>query len=354
MQRGLMIHYQPIFKAKPGEFAAWFNAGPAVRAATLPVFEMDWSGKSDFHNYLKSCVKSWAGSHAPGELVVVDSATLDQTAPIAPNGQRIIPWLAGELASHTLKLRPVVRPTDDPVVIADVAAVAATTTAGVVIRFGTPRVPPAVADVRAHLVPLAQSLGIAPNETHLLLDFQEMADQSAIAQLTPVANSVLAWVATQPPLGSVHVTSAAFPASISGMPQSTANLIIRWDAQFYAGLTSPTGLDVGYSDYVVNNPAPGSPDARTPLPNLRYTTGSHWLIWREPKAQPGNSAFHTVCQRLVASPHYAGPAYSWGDEMIDDKARRVGNAGGAKEWRSYATSHHLQTVVDRLATLGAP
>lgn len=349
-----MIHYQPIFKAKPGEFTAWSNATPAVRAATLPVFEMDWSTKSDFHNYLKTCIKSWAGSHTAGDVVVVDSATLDQTAPIAPNGHRIIPWLATELAAHGLKLRPVIRPTDDPIVIADAAAVAATTKAGVVNRFGTPRVPPTVPDVSAQLVPLAQSLGIAPNETHLLLDFQEMADQSAITQLTPVANSLLAWVATQPQLGSVHISSAAFPASISGMPQSTANLITRYDAQFYTGLTIPAGLDVGYSDYAVNNPAPGSPDARTPLPNLRYTTGSQWLIWREPKAQPGNSAFHTVCQRLVASPYYAGPAYSWGDRMIDDKARNIGNAGGAKEWRSYATSHHLQTVIDRLATLGVP
>lgn len=349
-----MIHYQPIFKAKPGEFTAWENASSAVRASTLPLFEMDYSGRADFHNYLKRCVASWGRSHSTGDVVVVDASTLDQVSPIAPGGLRIVPWLAAELAKHNIHLRPVIRPSDDPIVLADAAAVAALTGHGAVIRFGTTRVPPTTDDVSTHLVPLARALAIDPPEVHLLLDFQEMADASAVSQLTPVANTLLVELADQPALGSVHIASAAFPPSISGLPQSAANLIPRFDAAFFAGLTIPAELTIGYADYAVNNPAPGSPNARTPLPNLRYTTDTQWLIWREPKVQPGNFAFYTVCKRVVATAHYAGPTYSWGDKMIDEKSRQIGGAGGAKEWRSYATSHHLQTVVDRLATLGAP
>lgn len=346
-----MPHYQPIMKAKPGEFVAWQNASATVRSMTDPLFELAWNPKSNYENYLRTTVDKIVASHSTGTVVTIDGGHLDQLAASAPGGRRLIPWLKDELAAAGLVLRPVARPDDVAGITADIRAAAV---AGVAVRIGTAGTPPVASYVSNELPALVARLALGSGDVHVTLDFQEISSDAAVGLYKVAADQTLDWFSRQSRYASIHVASAAFPASISGLPLATPNLLDRYDAAFYSSLNRPVGLDVGFADYVVNSPGPVSPDARAPLPNLRYTTGSQWLVWREAKRQPGNSGFYVVCDGVVASGYFLGRALSWGDAYIDDKAMRIGGAGTAKEWRSAGTSHHLQVVANRLATLGEP
>ena len=59
------ISYQPVFKAKPGEFKAWSNASATVRAAATPVFELAWDPNTVYFDYLNRTVKSMADTATP-------------------------------------------------------------------------------------------------------------------------------------------------------------------------------------------------------------------------------------------------------------------------------------------------
>lgn len=347
----MAISYQPVFKAKPGEFKAWSNASATVRAAATPVFELAWDPNTVYFDYLNRTVKSLADT-ASG-VVVVDAGNLDQTLANAPGGLRIIPWLQRKLSGFGVKFRPVVRFDDDPVVVADAAAASTASGAGVTVRMGGDGAPPVIADVAAGLPTLLTQLGAGYGDAHLILDYRVVHSSALVTVLTPAADAVLAWLGTQPAFGSIHVTSGAFPASISHLAKQIANYLPRFDAQFFTGLTIPAGLDIGYGDYAVNYPGAGS-GGRGPLPNIRYVVDDQWLVWREPHVNPGFYAFYIVADKVTALPQYAGRGYSWGDLKLDNAAHRVGGPGGASEWRSFSTSHHLQTVVDRLSILGAP
>ena len=87
---------------------------------------------------------------------------------------------------------------------------------------------------------------------------------------------------------------------------------------------------------------------------MRYLADDEWLVRRESKSAIGNQAFFTVCGAIVGDSSWKGAGYSWGDQEIERSSLRIGGAGTATHWRAYGTSHHLASIVDRLATLGAP
>jgi hypothetical protein len=348
-----MPKYQPILKAKPAEFSAWEHASSSVRAASSPLFELAPSEKLE--NYLKTFITSAEKSLDAGEVITVDAAEVHQDRAWAPGKPCIVEWLGTELKAKSVTLRPVARLTDSATVLADIAAVAKAHGAGVTLRLGTDTDDPDLAAFRTALPSLLTALGIDDSKLHLLLDFRYVSTAKDVSRALPVLNSWLAWIGAHPaPFGSVHAGAGAFPASVSGLPVATQNLVERLDAAFFNAATVPEVVDLGFADYAVNHPVLGPVIPRAPLPSMRYLTDDDWLVRRESKSAIGNQAFFTVCGAIVGDPSWKGASYSWGDNEIERSSRRVGGAGTATHWRAYGTSHHLASIVDRLATLGAP
>lgn len=348
-----MPNYQPILKAKPAEFLAWEHASAAVRAASSPLFELAPGDKLE--NYLKTFVKGAQKSLSADEVITVDAIEVDQDRAWDAGKPRIIEWLGSEIAAKSVTLRPVARLTDSATVLADIAAVAKTHGAGVTVRFGTDTDDPDLSAFRAAMPSLLTALGIDESKLHLLLDFRYVSTAKDVSRALPVLNAWLAWIATYSmPFASVHAGAGAFPASISALPVATQNLVERFDAAFFNAATVPANVDVGFADYTVNHPVIGPVIPRAPLPSMRYLSDGEWLVRRESKSAIGNQAFFTVCGAIVSDPSWKGSRYSWGDKEIERSALRIGGAGTATHWRAYGTSHHLASIIDRLATLGAP
>ena len=109
-----------------------------------------------------------------------------------------------------------------------------------------------------------------------------------------------------------------------------------------------------FGDYAVQHPwAPiegGGPGMRA---NVRYTTPDLHLIARgcDPIFQVGNVEYSDLCRRIIDSPHYRSPAYSWGDAVIYRCATGAMPAGGQRMWRGAGTSHHICQVSEQLSDL---
>lgn len=194
--------------------------------------------------------------------------------------------------------------------------------------------------------------GLPAASIDLVFDFSAVADGRDIQRTTPSAQALIAWASDQQ-WRSVAVASAAFPESISALPKGERTVLRRFDADLWLMLSS-TRPELAFGDYGIGHPSMPMTHGRGSLPNLRYTVGEEWWVWREAQDLPGYESMRTLCKRVVESDGYAGKDYSWGDAEIDRVARGVGGTGNATHWRAWATSHHLAAVTDRLANRNAP
>lgn len=355
-----MPSYVPIMKSRPAELDAWARRTAAVTATATPLFEIAFEPterRPKIEHYLAGLLPTLVAVVGAGNTVIVDGVTIDQTVPAAHTTLRFVPWLSRELLAAGVRYVPVIHVDDPDVVIQDAGDAARAHGGGVVVRLGSETVYPDLATFPGDLADVLRLTSLPVSEINVLLDYQSVLSSSEVTAAISNANPWLTYLAGGG-FRSVHVAAGGFPASISHLKVASDNRLRRYDADLYTGLAIPAGLNVGYADFLINHPSTARSVKRSPLPGLRYTAGNEWLVWREQRALPGNESFFTVCANVAGSPVFAGAGHSWGDAEVALRAstpvpKGVG-PGGAKQWRAYGSAHHVQTVVDRLTTLGAP
>ena len=127
-----------------------------------------------------------------------------------------------------------------------------------------------------------------------------MDSPKTVSRVVDIAAAVVRWAADDGQWRSITVASGAFPSSISNLPRGEQTALRRYDADLWMALTDvPVKPDFG--DYGVAHPAMPASVPRGPLPNLRYTCGEQWCVWREPTDLPGNESMRTLCRRVFRS-----------------------------------------------------
>ncbi|MFF8568996.1 hypothetical protein ACF06N_29065 [Streptomyces albidoflavus] len=350
----MLVVYVPVLKGKAGEFYALSHTTPAVRRHIRPVMELV---PDDQVRDLLETFCDHAMNYVPNHMVLtVDCGAL-------PRGRVLDGDVGGPVArvSESLGFRdrpmcPVFRPYDGPDVLSEVAHAAADHGQGACLRVS-------VAGDAAEAVPderqvraLLTSVRLEPEEIDLLLDAGPVTGSSRNA----LTAHVLEALKTLPgrPWRSVCLASGAFPVNLTGFPRSTATRVVREDARLWLDIAERwSGTPLDYGDFGVTHPRIPLRSRGTPHPNMRYTTGSDWQVFVYPKVKAGNDDFFDLSADLVSSPYWpaTGAATSWGDERLEECAvRRRDKAGGATQWRAWATSHHLAVVTSRLAGDGVP
>lgn len=346
-----MTRYMPLLKAKPGEFEAYGTLAASAASGLLPLFE--WVPDASLTKAVEKPTKD-AQKFVPfGARVAVDCGALPQATLHGSPSVPIPIWVAQELQSNGIEMLPVVRLGDAHGVVATFAQIVsqmAIPEVALRLDSNTLGVPSVVA---AQIHAMAKALGLGLHQIHLLLDFKQIFDHAAVTAATPNAVAAIGWAGTLGHWASITLAGGAFPAALGHLPPGASHLLPRFDAELWRSVVA-AGHSVDFGDYAVNGTGMPSSAPFPPNPGLRYTAGRDWLIRREQKLLPGNQSFFTVAANVVAHPDYAGAAYSWGDGEIARCSSGVGGPGNASKWRAYGTSHHLTTVVDRLATLGEP
>lgn len=346
--------YQPILKGKKGEFEAWSQVQANRRSSAIPLFDLvpDKGVEEDLQKFAAGLTLSIQ----PGDTFALDTAALRQGATESVTGLLSYSWLAAQLTNSAKPFRPVVHLDDENTIVADALAAAESMGQQVTLRIGQTDSNSLSKKNYTSLRDFCSESSMSSGNVHLLLDFASIADGDleACQQLAVV---YLQWILANGPWASVTLASGAFPAQISKLPKQTANRLPRLDANLWNYANSAAIIPgMYYGDYGVRHPELlEGPVWNGPLPNLRYATATDWIVWREAKAPSGqpNSSFYDVCASVTALPDYRGPSFSWGDQRVEQKSRRIPGPGAGTEWITYATNAHIEFVIDRLATLGA-
>ena len=350
-----MLQYVPILKSRAAEYWAWQQSSPAVVAAIRPVFEIvpNNGPGNDLNAFVNGIVPGWPQP----AVLTVDTGYLNQIQPIAGTAYNAVLWTARELLTRGVASKPVMRLSDDAVVLGEVAAAAALHGQGACLRLGSPDDDPDPDEANALWPDVFQVTRLSPPDLDLLIDLWVVQSQRDVARATTVAIQMLQWAHQNGPWRSLSVASGAFPASISHLPTGTATALHRFDADLFdsiAAASPPVAPDFG--DYGIWHPGLPPNIPRGPLPNLRYTDRREWQVHRESRALPGNDSFYTLCGRVVGSTYWppTGANYSAGDAQIERCAQRIPGPGTATHWLRWGASHHFAHVVERLTTLGVP
>ncbi len=341
-----MPKYVPILRSKPAEIWAWGHATQTALGNSRVFFEIDptTSAKTPLEDFASRLARNWPA----GSVVTVDSGRFNG----ANGGVR---QLAQALQRHQIPERPVVHLDDPPPVLAEVADACALHGQGACLRLGSedqdpdPRVP------KHQVATMLAEIGLGTQNIDLLIDFKVIASTRDVTRCTPLAIAMLSWAASNGPWRSVTLASGAFPRSVSGLQLGAPTPLTRYDAILFADvLSAGPEIEPDYGDYGINYPIIAPAPPRQPNPNLRYTDSLAWWVYREARTRPGNESFFTACANVVQSACWAGPGFSAGDIEIERCSRSEGSPGAATQWLQYGASHHIATVVHRLATLGVP
>lgn len=196
--------------------------------------------------------------------------------------------------------------------------------------------------------------GLEHEQIDLLLDIGSVVSSSA-GTVTQIHRANINLVPNLNEWRTLTVASSAFPLSLAPLERNQWNPSPRLDwrgwRQLVIGTKPPKRLPA-FGDYAIAHPALPPEGRATILAQLRYATPDSWIIWKGRNAiTEGFDQFFAICADLVARPEYRGPGFSWGDAEIAQKAANVGSSGSAETWRRIGTSHHLETVLEQIASL---
>lgn len=352
--------YQPILKGKKGEIEAWKHVRPVTRAMVVPLFEVvpDNGPAADLEKF----VNLVSGSFNPGEICGIDVQMLGGGFADPSTNSGPYAWLERRLSVRGVLVRPVVYLGDSLDFVADAKSAAVASRQGIILRISRIDFLKAESLLNKIVEDFCKRQDLVVSDVHLLIDMGAVYGDDVITR-TDEGRAAVSWADNFGPWSSVTIALGAFPGEISSLPKQCANHIPRICAQIFNSVAHTTSVaELHFGDYGIRHPELAEIDfPRGPLPSLRYTATTSWIVWREPKAGPAPlgqlqpkplSTLYTVAAAIVRMPEFAGGMYSWGDELIEHKSRRISGSGNATDWIMWTTNHHIEYLVDRLSNHG--
>lgn len=196
------------------------------------------------------------------------------------------------------------------------------------------------------------SLDLVPAACTVFSDFSD-ADLSDHLLVAPIIGSALEQLQTYGQWQLVAFQGTHYPETNPAKPgQTVSHPRNEWRAWREAVKFDPsTAEHMIFGDFAADSAKLnfGGSGAR-PIPHLRYTTDSHWLVVRGSDMGSTHQVMKDVCERVVNSGDFSGPSFSTADSYIDQVASGVSaTAGNAANWRQVNITHHITRVVADIA-----
>ncbi|MBA2237335.1 MAG: beta family protein [Lysobacter sp.] len=197
-------------------------------------------------------------------------------------------------------------------------------------------------------------LGLAPKQVGIFFDFGDLRRKSTDDIIERVARAI----DLLSPNGYrfYSVIGCSMPPSVAEAVKkpNTQGIVIRKEMLAWRELRTryPT-LAIAFGDYGIRGPA--SSDAPNPQHingKIRYTAKSAFYVARGQSVQKDDGEqMYRLSNIVASSPHFQGPAFSWGDSEIYRRAIRETKLGpgNANSWIQFDTSHHIAWTVVEVA-----
>ncbi|OAP20402.1 hypothetical protein A4R44_08826 [Amycolatopsis sp. M39] len=344
--------YMPILKGKGGEFEALAHMARSTASSVTPLIEAvpkSSATELDVSWFVREIRTVWPLS----EMVVIDLCHLGTA------GQPAL-WeeVLSEARHYQAKVVPVVHFGDEASVVELLGRALAVDRRGCCLRVDAADLREDPQDLAIWAADLLADLRIEPDDADLVLDFGTLSDDQTVSRATERAIEHLERLPRLERWRSVVVAGGAFPENLSKVDSWSLTSLPRREADLWAGLASRKNFfrqQPVFGDYGVAYPPHTRPVRANPPPNIRYAVDGHWMVLRGRKNDPrGNEQYREICRIMSQLPDFGGAGLSWGDKCIAKVVADEIGPGNPKKWRAYGTSHHLEYVTSRLASLGAP
>jgi hypothetical protein len=271
-----------------------------------------------------------------------------------PDGRPVFTFVFEEIRKFKANAIPVASLDCTATVVGQIAAIVATDNKGVAIRARIEHV--MKASFATNLAALLGALAVTPEQTDLIIDLGT-PDYEPYAAFAGALAAALAKIPNLVAYRTFILTGCAFPDSLSEVT-SPGGFIERHDWKFYVELIAKLAKGLRppmFGDYATVNPAfVAKMDMRkvNPAGKIVYAMKDRWLV-RKGSGFRGNEAqMHGLCADVVKSGFFLGPAFSAGDEYIDNCAKKIVGPSNQTRWKSVGINHHIMQVIGEVASLG--
>jgi len=348
------LFYLPILKGKAGELGALKELDIAVKSKILPLIEIPpvpWDYVNERpaktpNNHVKGFLKRLIESCELSYPLIIDTSLTD----IHISGsQTVLDYVLSELHSKSIEAIPVVMLSDQDVIL-DAVKNNLTEVTRVCLRINSDSL--GDYDMSVDVPNLLSKLSISQENVDLLLDFGYFTDDQKGVYIS-MAKMTINMFPQIEKYNSLTLAMTAFPTNLAGFSTNSIVNIPRSEWVVWNKVVSDGSIKrkPTFGDYAISNPNLQDIDPRIMQmsASIRYTTDENWHIIKGAGVRRfGFEQFYALSQMLINSPFYKGATFSWGDNMINEKASKVGGTGNATTWRQIGTNHHLSLVAEQL------
>lgn len=195
--------------------------------------------------------------------------------------------------------------------------------------------------------------GLTPDACDLVIDAALIRD--SVASRVAMVESALQAVPHLQTWRNVVIALSAFPDNMGAQaPRSAVTHFPREDREAFVTLTN-RGLprQCNYADFGVGQPTYGGAPY-TPIPSIKYTTTNSWVVHRGAQKSDPSPQYLALAAQVTGSAEFRGAVFSAGDEYIAGRSAAPGNPGNSTKYLFAAMSHHINHVLDSLASNGTP
>lgn len=354
------LMYLPILKGKQGELGALQNLSINDKARTLPLIEIPgipWDFDTEtpsktiedhLANVLPKILEAW-GTEYP---LLIDTMWLPQQL---DNGENTLDFVVNSLREMEVQAIPVLALDDINSRNALIESNFFRNYPEACIRVVTSDID-TDATLSIAMTEFHESTRLDKENIHLLVDFKDMTpDQSPM--YATLARLSINSIENLERFKSFSLSITSFPENLSEHGADTLEEIPRAEWQLWRNLVQGRlRRKPIFADYAISSSRSPSIDPRymRMSANLRYTGNNSWIIVKGRAVRTaGYEQFNQLCRQLVGTPHYAGPDFSWGDSVINEKAENGSGPGNATTWRQIGTNRHITKVISQVSSMEA-
>lgn len=348
------LKYVPVMAAKRGEFTALSNLRPSVSEKIIPVFELP-SKKPEAIQHEKKIARTAvsAGKAWNGRLAFLDISKWSPDAR-TESGIHVLEFAFTQFRTEGVLAHPIVGYDrwDDPAYNQALKNIRTAYQVTPCIRLDLEAIKEDLGDssyFESRMQEILDGLSIGPQNCYVMVDFGDVS-KTAVPDIIQAAETAVLALRSMG-FGLVVVVGGSMPAGVNQAVDvpDTEGCIPR--IEMWAWKAVLTGLKdegVVFGDYLIRNPraAEGviAPDANA---KIRYTIENQTFIVRgHTKRLDSLTIQHKeLAQKLVASAHYMGAPYSWGDSELLNCSLGIKELRESTAMIAIDSNHHIHAVV---------
>lgn len=349
------LHYVPVMAAKRGEFTALSKLSGSTPKRMAPLFELPTTKSKSIEKAICRTA-SEAGKAWQERMAFLDISKWSPNAR-TESGIHVLEYALSQFRSNNVETHPVVRYDrwDDPSYSQALKNIRSHFPVTPCIRLDRETIQDDMPDslyFADRIQEILATLDVDPSNCYAMIDFGDVSTTS-VPQV--IADTEMA-IGTLRDIGfdTLIVVGGSMPTAVNvavDTPDAEGCIprieMLAWKAVF----SDLADEEIIFGDYLIRSPiAAEGIIALHANAKIRYTIDNQYFIVRGHSKQLDTLAtqHRKLAKKLVASPHYMGSSFSWGDSTIFNCSIGATEIRDATLMIAVDSNHHICSVVTEI------